>query len=109
MKDTTEAEKKKKKKKKKNKKKKSKSSRKKRNESSESESDSDSDSFIDDIADAIEHTNLDTEADRQLKQLAEIQKELDELRRGSSEGEDDLFPPSNQEAVSDGDKKKVYK
>ena len=97
------SDKKKKKKKKKKDKKKSKLRRrqKKVREESSSDEDNSSDSFDEDFEEAVLDTNLDTVADRQLKQLAEIQTELLELQKSSDndEGQTDneqRLPPSNQ-------------
>ena len=104
-------------KKNKKKKKKKKPSRRSKHDESTSEEESDN-SFDQDFDNAVLDTNLDTAADRQLKQLAEIQAELNELKkvndddhdRGSREGgdrgpeddsppedDDPFLPPSNQE------------
>lgn len=68
-------------------------------------SDDSDDSLSLDIQEAIDgtHMDLDKEADRQLKELDEMQNQLDELRKPGSPyipltDENDLFPPSNQEA-----------
>lgn len=92
-------------KKKKDKKRKSKSrklrrrrSKSKRHDSSDEESE---DSFDDDFNEAVIYTNLDTTADRQLSELAKMQKELLDLQKPSDDEEQsdqDFLPASNQEA-----------
>lgn len=88
------------KKRKKNKKSKMRRRRSRRGESSSA--DESVDSFDENFHDAVLDTNLDTVADRQLKQLAELQEELLELQKASEDdgdSDDDPFlPPSNQEA-----------
>ena len=97
-----------KKKRKKSKKSKLKRRRSKREDTSESE-----DSFDEDFKDAVLDTNLDTVADRQLKELADMQKQLNDLQKpieddpdcndgegleDEEENRDGRLPASNQEA-----------
>lgn len=100
----------KKKNKKKKKSKKRKSKLRRQREASSGDEDESSDSFDDDFNNAVLDTNLDTAADRQLKQLAEMQQELLDLQKtdnsdakgSGTEGEEDqqYLPPSNQEVVT---------
>ena len=102
-----------KKKKKKKKKKKSKDKKKDRSRSRRRRRDSTSaeeseDPFYDAFNEAVLDTNLDTAAERQLKQLAHIQAELDDLRKPIEEDDEQQFiPPSNQQA-QDNAKVKNY-
>ena len=64
--------------------------------------------------DAIDGTNLDRQAEIQLKELDEMQKELNELKKPMSPyrepatDEEDLFPPSDEEAEKFNNRNKVH-
>ena len=70
----------------------------------DSSSEDDSPDPFDDVFDeAVRDTNLDNIADRQLKELAVIQEELNELKNGvdsnGPEEDQQFLQPSNQEAI----------
>ena len=103
------------KKKNKKKKKKKKTKKYKKNESSSNVDDSDVDPFDNVLHDAVRDTHLDNMAENQLKELAEIQKELLKLQQSSDEGmssdneeEDNQYnPPSNQQAHQRANREEV--
>ena len=112
--------KKKKKKNKKNKEKKSKLRKKQKRAvttSEEGEECESSDSFDEDFDGAVLDTNLDTVADRQLKELSQMQNELKKIWKGTDDDDDDdeedndqnRLPASNQEAEFNNNDKNAEK
>ena len=103
-----------KKKKKKKKKSKSKLRRRRRTRRYSSPEAESEDPFDDVFDEAVRDTHLDNIAERQLKELDEMQKDLKDLQGGSdphpntAEDDQQYLPPSNQEAQYNNGQARIY-